>query len=128
MSALGESALGVSVLVVSDSHLSAASPEALANWAAVAGAAAALRPELVLHLGDLSLHGSTGDEDLVRARGLLDQLGMPWRAVPGNHDIGDNPSRDSPAHHAIAGERLEAWRRLVLTEDLPDPYAPPVGR
>jgi hypothetical protein len=29
--------------------------------------------------------------DLRHGRAQLDRLSAPWRAVPGNHDIGDNP-------------------------------------
>lgn len=98
--------------VVADSHLSARTPEAVANWEAVAKAVHAGRPDLVLHLGDASLDGSSGDEDLHLVRELLDALPVPWRAIPGNHDIGDNPNPDTTEEHNIRAGRVDAWRRL----------------
>ena len=35
------------------------------------------------------------------------ELGIRWRAVPGNHDVGDPPHARQP----VNGERLGAWRR-----------------
>ena len=57
---------------------------------------AAAAPDLVIHLGDLSLDGARDPAGLTYGRRLLDQLPVPWRAVPGNHDIGDNPQPGGP--------------------------------
>jgi 3',5'-cyclic AMP phosphodiesterase CpdA len=46
------------VVLVSDSHLSASAPQAQANWDAVVSYVAAALPDLVIHLGDLSLDGA----------------------------------------------------------------------
>jgi 3',5'-cyclic AMP phosphodiesterase CpdA len=93
------------VLVVSDSHLSMRAPEANANWAAVA--AVADRFELVIHVGDLSLDGTHRSQDLEHARDLLGALRVPWVAVPGNHDVGDNPGvSDGPV---VEKDRLDRW-------------------
>lgn len=83
------------VLVVSDSHLSERTPEAEANWEAAVAAAPDF--DLVIHAGDLSLDGASGEEDLLFARSVLDRLPVPWLAVPGNHDVGDCAYRDIPA-------------------------------
>ena len=61
----------------------------------------------MLHLGDLALDG-TGD-DLAAARLQLDRLAAPWRAVPGNHDIGDNPWDGSPEGIAVDADRRQRW-------------------
>ena len=53
-----------------------------------------LRPEFVIHLGDIVHPLPTGDghESAVRlAAEIYGGLGMPIRFVPGNHDIGDKP-------------------------------------
>ena len=104
---------GARVMVVADTHLSARTPEAVANWHAVAAAVEAGRPDLVLHLGDASLDGSSSDEDLLLVRELLDALPVPWRAIPGNHDIGDNPNPVTPEDHHIRPDRIDAWRRVI---------------
>jgi len=93
------------VLVASDSHLSPRSPEAGSNWAAVAREAGRLKPELVVHAGDLTLDGIGTPEELAWARARLDELPVPWAAVPGNHDIGDTPGPPQ-----LDLDRLEAWR------------------
>jgi 3',5'-cyclic AMP phosphodiesterase CpdA len=97
------------VLVVSDSHLSTRTPEAHANWAAVASLAP--EAELVIHAGDLTLDGARQDADVQYARGLLDALPVPWVAVPGNHDIGDNPGISQGLE--VDSGRLERWRAAI---------------
>lgn len=44
--------------MVSDTHLSAVAPEAEANWDAVVRHIALTAPDLVVHVGDLSLDGT----------------------------------------------------------------------
>ncbi len=101
----------VRVTAVSDTHLSAAAPEAQANWEAVLRHIAADAPDIVLHLGDLTRDGANGRRDLDHGRRQLDRLPVPWHAVPGNHDVGDNPSADTPAAAATAtdDDRLRHW-------------------
>jgi len=107
-------AVGVArVMVVSDTHLSVRAPEAEANWATVARYATETAVELVVHVGDLTLNAVHDPSELVRARRLLDGLAVPWVAVPGNHDIGDNPYPGSPEGSSIDQERLDGWRRAV---------------
>ncbi len=95
------------VIVVSDSHLSERAPESDVNWAAVAEYIQVTKPDLVLHLGDLSLDGTHDQGDLTFARSRLDRLAVPWLAVPGNHDVGDNPGGSD--HGMISEERRQQW-------------------
>jgi hypothetical protein len=99
----------VSVTVVSDTHLSSRAPEADANWDAVIDHVARMLPDLVLHLGDLTLDGMNDASELRRARGLLDRLPVPWHAVPGNHDVGDNPLAGLPNGGPVTPGRHESW-------------------
>lgn len=78
--------------VVSDTHLSAANPKADLNWEAVLRHIEATSPDLVLHSGDISASGSIEWANLDYARAQLDRLPVPWRAVPGNHDLGGSES------------------------------------
>ncbi len=110
------------VILVSDTHLSPTAPAAQSNWEAVLRAITAAAPDLVLHLGDLSLDGAHDPGDLEFGRRQLDRLPAPWRVVPGNHDVGDNPRADwpeasgrpaGPADDAINMVRHERWTEVV---------------
>ena len=101
------------VIFVSDTHLSPDAPEAQENWAAVVRYVAAATPDLVVHLGDLSLDGARNAADLHHARGQLEMLPVPWTAVPGNHDIGDNPRPDAPEELSVTEARRQRWRDVV---------------
>ncbi len=95
--------------IVSDTHLSRRTPEAQANWEAVLDHLAADPPDLVIHGGDLTVDGANDQRDLSDARLQLDRLPAPWRAIPGNHDIGDNPRPGQPAGEAVDDERRHRW-------------------
>ena len=100
-----------SLLVVSDSHLAPKAPEAVLNWGTVAQYTVARQPDLVIHTGNLSLDGAQDPTELTIARQHLGGLGVPWAAIPGNHDIGANPGLpDSPP---ITDERLGRWRTSI---------------
>ncbi len=101
------------VILVSDTHLSASAPQAQANWDAVVSYVGACTPDLVIHLGDLSLDGADNAVDLRHGRTQLDRLPVAWRAVPGNHDIGDNPGPGAPAGIAVDAARQQRWLDIV---------------
>jgi 3',5'-cyclic AMP phosphodiesterase CpdA len=100
------------VILVSDTHLSPRVPEARANWEAVLRYVRATAPDLVIHLGDLSMDGYDPD-DLRYGRRQLDRLAVPWHAVPGNHDVGDNPRPGAPADWTLDASRLQRWLDIV---------------
>jgi 3',5'-cyclic AMP phosphodiesterase CpdA len=101
------------VVVVSDSHLSERTPEAQRNWSAVLRHLELVPSDLVVHAGDLSLDGSHDSSELIQARNHLDRVTDPWFAVPGNHDIGDNPGAGGDPDEVITSERLAIWRDEV---------------
>ena len=86
---------------------------AQANWDAVVNYVGACAPDLVIHLGDLSLDGAGNAVDLRHGRAQLDRLPVAWRAVPGNHDIGDNPWPGAPAGIAVDAARHQRWLDIV---------------
>lgn len=98
---------------VSDTHLSPDAPEAQKNWAAVVRYVTAAAPDLVIHLGDLSLDGARNPADLDHARGQLEMLPVPWAAVPGNHDIGANPLPGRPEDVSVTEARRQRWLDVV---------------
>lgn len=97
------------VTVVSDTHLSPATPEAQANWEAVLRHVADTAPDLVVHAGDLSLDGAADPNDLDHAHRQLDRLTVPWRVVPGNHDVGDNVLPEIPKAVTVDADRHRRW-------------------
>jgi 3',5'-cyclic AMP phosphodiesterase CpdA len=101
------------VIFVSDTHLSPAAPEAQENWAAVVRHIARATPDLAIHLGDLTLDGARNPADLDHARRQLDLLPVPWMAVPGNHDIGDNPWPGAPEGIAVTEDRRQRWLDVI---------------
>ena len=96
----------VRVTVVSDTHLSDRAPGSLENWRAVAAHVERDRPAAVVHAGDLTFDAASDPGELAAARRMLGGLGVPWVAVPGNHDIGDNPGTSAPL---VTTEWLERW-------------------
>jgi 3',5'-cyclic AMP phosphodiesterase CpdA len=100
-------------ILVSDTHLSPDAPEAGANWASVVRHIAAAAPDLVIHLGDLSMDGARDPRDLDYARRQLDLLPVPWHVVPGNHDIGDNPWPGAPDGASVNDGRRQRWLDVV---------------
>jgi 3',5'-cyclic AMP phosphodiesterase CpdA len=97
------------VLVVSDSHLSARTPEAVTNWDAVVDHVAVTAPDLVVHAGDVSAQGADRANDLEFAAGHLARLAVPLGVVPGNHDVGEPPGL--PGRESVVDDdRVAAFR------------------
>jgi len=94
------------IIQISDTHLSPNKPHFGDNWAPLAAWIAAERPDLVIHSGDVTVDGADVEEDLRYAAGLMRDLGVPFRVVPGNHDVGDAGHPRQP----VDGERLARWR------------------
>jgi 3',5'-cyclic AMP phosphodiesterase CpdA len=97
---------------VSDTHLSRTHGYFDVNWSAFSQAMAASPPDLLIHGGDISFNGPAAPLDLAYAREQIDALGLPWRAIPGNHDIGEAPDF-SRLNQPINAERIKAWREHV---------------
>ena len=81
---------------ISDPHLTRRHPSLTANFERVSAHIDATRPDLVLNSGDLAFDAPTSRDDLAFARGLHEALPVPCRYLPGNHDIGDNPTEFGP--------------------------------
>jgi len=99
------------VAQISDTHLSDTRPLFDGNFPPVAAALLAARPDLVIHTGDLSLDGADSVADLLHGARLLNGLGLPWRAIPGNHDVGDDAVLQGK--QPVTPERLARWERCV---------------
>jgi 3',5'-cyclic AMP phosphodiesterase CpdA len=77
---------------ISDPHLSRRLPKLTENFHRVSEHIDTTRPDLVINSGDLAYDGPTNHDDLEFAKSLHDALPIEYRIIPGNHDIGDNPT------------------------------------
>jgi len=68
------------VILVSDTHLSMSAPQAQANWDAVVSYVGVCAPDLVIHLGDLSLDGARSAADLRAAPWTPPGISGGWRS------------------------------------------------
>jgi len=65
----------------------------------------ASRPDLVINSGDVAFDGPASTKDLDYARSLHDALPVACRYLPGNHDIGDNPTEIGPTPSQRVSEK-----------------------
>jgi 3',5'-cyclic AMP phosphodiesterase CpdA len=77
---------------ITDSHLSRRLPQFTRNFHRVSEYIDATRPDLVVNSGDVGFDGFAHPEDLQFAKAEHDALAVNCRYLPGNHDIGDNPT------------------------------------
>jgi len=96
---------------ISDTHLARRMTPLIDNFHRVSEHIDAKRPDLVLNSGDVSFDGPTERDDLEFARTLHDALPVACRYLPGNHDIGDNPTAVGPAPtQPVTEPSLQAYR------------------
>ncbi|AWL98427.1 MULTISPECIES: metallophosphoesterase family protein [Bradyrhizobium] len=81
---------------ISDTHLGRRFPGLIANFQAISEHIDGNRPDLVINTGDVAFDGPTGRDDVVFAKDLHEALPVACRYLPGNHDIGDNPTAVGP--------------------------------
>jgi 3',5'-cyclic AMP phosphodiesterase CpdA len=98
------------VIQISDTHLSRGKDWFVGNFLAVAGIVAERRPDLVINSGDIAFDGADNEDDLAFARAHHAGLVAPVRAIPGNHDLGDNPW-DDEVKQRITALRRDRYRR-----------------
>lgn len=94
------------IIQISDTHLSPGKSHFAGNWAPLAAWIAGERPDLIIHTGDVTVDGADVEEDLRDAAERMRGLGAPFRAVPGNHDVGDA----GHPRQSVTDERLARWR------------------
>jgi 3',5'-cyclic AMP phosphodiesterase CpdA len=102
---------------ISDTHLSRNFPVLTENFHRVSTHINANRPDLVINSGDVSWDGPTSRADLEFAKGLHAALPVDCRYLPGNHDIGDNPTAVGVAPSCPASEELRDVFVSVFRED-----------
>ncbi len=102
----------VRLVQVSDTHLSPTHGYFQQNWAAFRAAMRDSPPDLLVHSGDIAFNGPVAAADLAHGAAELRALGLPWLAIPGNHDTGESPAF-SRLNQPVNAERIAAWRAQV---------------
>jgi 3',5'-cyclic AMP phosphodiesterase CpdA len=102
---------------ISDTHLARRFPSLTENFHRVSEHIEATRPDLVINTGDLAFDGPSSRDDLEFAKALHDGIPVTCRYLPGNHDIGDNPTRVGPVPSQVATEQGRAAFLSVFGED-----------
>jgi 3',5'-cyclic AMP phosphodiesterase CpdA len=112
---------GIQMVQVSDLHLGLRGAnererDAAAAWEQFRAAMQARPPQLIVVTGDLVIDDPGDAGDRRHAHRLLTELGVPVRAVPGNHDVGDHAVRGGlPTDwhgRRIAARHVRDWERL----------------
>jgi 3',5'-cyclic AMP phosphodiesterase CpdA len=84
------------LIQISDTHLTRRLTKLTDNFHRLSEYINANRPDLVINSGDIAFDGPTSPGDLDFAKTLHDALPVACRYLPGNHDIGDNPTEIDP--------------------------------
>ncbi|MFR9802228.1 metallophosphoesterase family protein [Pseudonocardia sp. RS010] len=91
------------IVQISDTHLTAAGGPTEAGFRMLAAHLnEQVRPDVVVHSGDVQVLHPDDAADRARSRELLDLIDAPLLVVPGNHDVG------------MPG--VDAWAGLVVTD------------
>ena len=102
---------------ISDSHLARRLSSLTDNFHRVSEYIDAKRPDLVVNSGDLTFDAPTSPDDLEFSKALHDSLPVACRYIPGNHDVGDNPTEvGAPPSQPITEQNQRAYRS-VFGED-----------
>lgn len=97
---------------ISDTHLARRHQKLTDNFQRLSEHIDATRPDLVINSGDLAFDAPTSRDDLGFARELHSALPVACRYLPGNHDVGDNPTAVGPVPSAPV---TEADRQIFLS-------------
>ncbi len=88
------------LIQISDLHLSRTRAYTYANWAAVLSYINVRQPDLVINSGDIVLNSPEDHDDLAFGYEQLSRLSVPWRSLPGDHDMGGGPPAPPPRFEA----------------------------
>jgi 3',5'-cyclic AMP phosphodiesterase CpdA len=99
---------------ISDTHLAPRLRKINANFYRIGEHIEATRPDLVINTGDLAFDAQTNRADLTFSKTLHESLPVACRYLPGNHDIGDNPTQfGPPAEQPVTEENRQRFVSVV---------------
>ena len=84
------------IVVLSDIHLSPTHGFFWENWCVAREFADAAKSDAVIVNGDLAINGPDSDAEIAFAARALGKLRTRVMALPGNHDVGDEPPGQDP--------------------------------
>jgi 3',5'-cyclic AMP phosphodiesterase CpdA len=102
---------------ISDTHLASNLPKLTDNFHRLAEHIGASRPDLVVNSGDVSWDGPSSRADMEYALALHSAMPVDCRYLPGNHDIGDNPTAVGAVPSCLATEERRDAFVSVFGED-----------
>jgi len=98
----------VKIVQISDTHLSRLGGTTNDNFVALAAYInEVLRPDAVVHTGDIAIMDPDQAEDRAAAKALLAAIEAPLHVLPGNHDIGD-----SAQPWVVSSDRVRAFTEV----------------
>lgn len=100
------------VIVLSDPHLSPTHGFFWQNWLLARQALADIDADSTIVAGDLCIDGPDSDAEMEFAAAALRTLPGTVLALPGNHDVGDEPPGQD-VRQIIDDARLARWDRFV---------------
>ena len=101
----------IRIVQVSDTHISRKRAYFVDNWDVFVGEMQRVRPDLIVHSGDVSFDGVSDEDDIAFARQEKDRLPAPWVAIAGNRDTGGPGLMANRGQQRVDDERLARWRR-----------------
>ena len=105
------------LIFLSDTHLADDRSFFVPNFEALVAHVAGSRAAFVVNGGDVALDGADHEGHIAHARALHDRLVTPWRAIPGNHDLGNVAGGSGrPPRQPITNDRRARWCRHFSDE------------
>jgi 3',5'-cyclic AMP phosphodiesterase CpdA len=103
------------IVVLSDIHLSPTHGFFWENWRLAREFANAANADAVIVNGDLAINGPDSDAEIAFAAAALAGLRGRVMALPGNHDVGDEPPGQDP-DQIVNADRLARWDRSFASD------------
>jgi 3',5'-cyclic AMP phosphodiesterase CpdA len=103
------------IVVLSDIHLSPTHGFFWENWCVAREFTDTAKADAVIVNGDLAINGPDSDAEIAFAATALGNLPTRVMALPGNHDVGDEPPGQDP-EQIIDADRLARWDRSFATD------------
>ena len=103
------------IVVLSDIHLSPTHGFFWENWCVAREFTDAAKADAVIVNGDLAINGPDSDAEIAFAATALGNLPTRVMALPGNHDVGDEPPGQDP-EQIIDADRLARWDRSFASD------------
>ncbi len=101
------------IILISDTHLAQVAKAFTANVDAAIDWIETQAADLVIHLGDVTADGAGDPSQFEHARRVLSRISAPLLALPGNHDVGENPPHGGVKEPAFDAGRLAAFRETL---------------